>query len=435
MKNKIILLTLLIAFLITGCTQNKIKTPALPDSIELIAYKTRDTVNRSFHFCIPSYKADNHHNYLFPGIKGVPDTLRDVNIYFGCLDPTQAFYQAYKAGFIENEDFIQNFRGEINDTIHCAPGYAKIFIAIATGISKKGTKYCLVDANNNYDFSDEKVYTTDEKISTDQPHKVIFERVFDNKIKTDSTWIAFYEDRVYDILDLQSCERTFASFTFDSVQYDLTIRPSRGLSVKYEKAVIFRLEDKLHKEVQVFGENQYARLNDSYYQVSCSDDGRTVNMQKDTAAWKKGSTQLNMPALPFNAITLKGDSVRFPSDFKGKYVLLDFWSTGCPHCVQDIREHYISIYKKYGGEKFEIVGIADNTPSETESFVKKNMIPWTMIPAKKSLIQDIYRIEGYPFLYLINPDGVIVSKGADLRKEKINTVLEKYLGTDSQKAD
>jgi hypothetical protein len=53
----------------------------------------------------------------------------------------------------------------------------------------------------------------------------------------------------------------------------------------------------------------------------------------ESIALKKGSTQVNMPAIPFTGVTINGDTVNFPEDFKGKYDLLDFWSTGCPHCI------------------------------------------------------------------------------------------------------
>jgi hypothetical protein len=65
-----------------------------------------------------------------------------------------------------------------------------------------------------------------------------------------------------------------------------------------------------------------------YYLVNSSTDGRTMTFVSDTNALKKGSTQINMPGIPFTAVTIKGDTVNFPEDFTGKYVLPDFWSAG-----------------------------------------------------------------------------------------------------------
>jgi peroxiredoxin len=188
------------------------------------------------------------------------------------------------------------------------------------------------------------------------------------------------------------------------------------------------ISDTNHEEKQIFEDNQYAHLGDLYYQVSCSVNGKTISFTLDTNALIKGSTQLNMPAIPFEAVSMKGDTVRFPDDYKGKYVLLDFWSTGCPHCIDDIRNCYKILYKKYGGDKFEIIGVADDPKSRVEKFVSQNMISWTMIPAPKSQIQKSYRTKVYPALFLIDPDGIIIAKGQELVKENINSVFEKYLG-------
>jgi len=432
MKNLNYLIISLIVLILMDCSLPEIQIPKFPCVIELSAIKVKDIVDSSFHFAIMRYKEENSLVNIYPKIQGIPDSLNNIHKYYVPIDNMQAYFQAYKVGLIKKDDFIRQFNKQINDTIFCSSGYVKTYAVIVTGISKQGKKYYLFDSNNNYDLSDEPLYPLKEKTFTYQPHKILFERVMNNKIQTDSTWIAFYEESKYDLMWMQFCEHTKTSFTLDSVQYELITFPSLGTSVKYGTEVAFKVMENSKDIKQVFGYNQYAHLGNLYYQVSCSNDGRTVRLQMDTAAWKKGSTQLNMPALPFKTLTLKGDTVRFPSDFKVKYVLLDFWSTSCFHCIKDIKNSYLDIYKKYGGGKFEIVGVADNSKNETERFVSQNRITWTMIPAKKSDIQKLYRIEGYPVLYLLNPDGVIISKGQELSQDKIISVLEKYLKPDSQ---
>jgi len=267
-----------------------------------------------------------------------------------------------------------------------------------------------------------------EKADGNQPHKVLFERFINGKIQLDSTWIAFYGIKKTDALWIKFCEQTMTSFIFNSIHYNLIAYPSITEGAKYGKEVIFEITDSLGDKKQVFEYNQYAHLNNLYYHVSCSADGRTISFKLDPDALEKGSTQVNMPAIPFKAVTLKGDTVMFPKDYNGKYILLDFWSTSCPHCIEDIRNCYKNLYKQYGGDKFEIVGVADDSKSKVERFVSQNMIAWTMIPAPKSFIQKLYMIDSYPALYLINPDGVIISKGKELRKEKINAVFEICFG-------
>jgi len=230
------------------------------------------------------------------------------------------------------------------------------------------------------------------------------------------------------ILMMRFCEQTLATFTFDTLQYKLLVYPENGIGVNYTDEVSFELSDTVQNTKQVFGNDQYAKLKNLYYKVTCNADGRTIYLKLDTNALVKGSTQVNMPAIPFKTVTLKGDSIVFPKTYKGKYVLLDFWSTSCPHCIDDICNTYRNLYNKYAGDKFEIVGIADDPKIKVEKFVSQNMIKWTMIPAPKSSIQEQYKIDSYPALYLIDPNGLIIAKGKELSKEKIYEVFEKYLG-------
>lgn len=427
MKNLNFLIVSLLIFILIGCSHTKTNPPELPKSFEVSAAKIINIPDSSFRLIIGPL-GDGPRAAIYPKLKGIPDSLHNIKKFVFPLDDVQAVFQAYKAGLIKKDIVLNSLRKNINDTILSSTEYVKTFVVIITGVSKKGQKYYLVDSNNNYDLSDESLFILTQRISPNQPHKVIFEKFFNGEIDLDSTWISFYGYKNADALWIKFCEQTFTSFTFDSVKYNMIAYPAYGIGVKYTDNVIFEISDSIHNETQVFENNQYAHLSDLYYQVSCSADGRVISFSLDTNALEKGSTQVNMPAIPFKTITLKGDTVMFPKDYKGKYVLLDFWSTSCPHCIDDIRNVYRDLYKEYAGNKFEIIGIADDPKNKVERFVSQNLIAWTMIPAPKSYIQELYKIDAYPALYLINPEGVIISKGQELRKEKIYTVFEKYLG-------
>ena len=429
MKSLNCLLNWLLLSIVIGCTQSKPNPPELPKSFEVSAIKMANNSDSSFHMIL-SPLGDNPRAAIYPKLEGIPDSLHNIKKYFYPLDDVQAIFQAYKAGLIEKDIIFNYLRKNLNDTILCTPDYVKTFVVIITGISKKGQKYYLFDSNNNYNLSDEPLFKMTQRIAPNQPHIVLFEKFINGKIESDSTWIAFYSYNKTDVLWMKFCEKTLTSFTFDSVRYNLIAYLEYGREIKYTDNVIFELSDSIHDKKQVFEYNQYAHLSDLYYLVSCSTDGRTISFNLDTNALEKGSTQINMPPIPFRTATLKGDTVSFPKDFKGKYVLLDFWSTSCPPCIEDIRNIYKDLYKKFGGEKFEIIGIADDPKNKVERFVTQNMITWTMIPAPKSYIQKLYRNSAYPALFLIDPDGIIISKGQDISHERINAVLEKLLETE-----
>ena len=69
-----------------------------------------------------------------------------------------------------------------------------------------------------------------------------------------------------------------------------------------------------------------------------------------------------LPAGDFHLSGLDGRQMRL-SDFRGKVVLLNFWTTWCPACLSEMPE-LIALQKRYG-ERIAIIGISlDNVPDE-----------------------------------------------------------------------
>jgi thiol-disulfide isomerase/thioredoxin len=97
------------------------------------------------------------------------------------------------------------------------------------------------------------------------------------------------------------------------------------------------------------------------------------------------------------------------SDFKGKYVVLEFWGTWCGYCVKDIptmKEYY----KKYNN-KVEFVSIAcRDSESRWKAAIEKYRMNWVNLLNEDEKLPTTYGIEGYPTKIIINPEGVIVGK-------------------------
>ena len=102
------------------------------------------------------------------------------------------------------------------------------------------------------------------------------------------------------------------------------------------------------------------------------------------------------------------------TDFKGKYVVLDFWGTWCSWCMREI-PRMKNYYDKYS-EKVEFIGIAckDQMSSWEKVLVEKDL-NWTNLFNENKELTKIYGIRGYPSKVIINPEGIIIDKflGAD----------------------
>ncbi len=117
------------------------------------------------------------------------------------------------------------------------------------------------------------------------------------------------------------------------------------------------------------------------------------------------------------------------SDFRGQYVLIDFWAAWSPPC-RESNARLKDIYQEYKPQGFEIYGVSlDPTKEQWLKAIDEDDITWTQVSDQRfwnSPVVNLYNIESIPFAILIDPEGKIVQK--DITPEELRDTLSRVLG-------
>lgn len=129
------------------------------------------------------------------------------------------------------------------------------------------------------------------------------------------------------------------------------------------------------------------------------------------------------PMLNFKQNDTEGKPVQF-SDFKGKYVLVDFWASWCGPCRAE-NPNVLKAYNQYKDKNFTVVGVSlDDKGENWKKAIKDDKMPWTQVSDLKGWKNEVstyYGIMGIPSTLLIDPQGNIIAK--DLRGVALNKKL------------
>ena len=142
----------------------------------------------------------------------------------------------------------------------------------------------------------------------------------------------------------------------------------------------------------------------------------------------------------FNAVDIKGNKISL-ANYKGKYVLLDFWASWCVPCRKG-NPHLKELYSKYKDKGFEVIGVSDDdrNPEAWKTAVSKDDLPWQHVlrglkivngtPDRSEDINEGFNISTLPTQILIDRNGIIIARyGEDgeaheLLDEKLKSIFQ-----------
>ncbi|MBM4027834.1 MAG: tetratricopeptide repeat protein, partial [Planctomycetes bacterium] len=140
------------------------------------------------------------------------------------------------------------------------------------------------------------------------------------------------------------------------------------------------------------------------------------------------------PAPSFTLLDLEGRQVRL-SDLKGKVVLLDFWASWCPPCVEAI-PHLEALHQKHAAEGLVIIGL-NNEPNQAR--VREFAQGWMSYTVLAGADQPFaaYGIKAIPTLFYVDREGIVRYRIVGFNKggeQEIEARVRELLNSDVRSA-
>lgn len=174
--------------------------------------------------------------------------------------------------------------------------------------------------------------------------------------------------------------------------------------------------------------------------VNSSDENSDI--QKSKSLTVNATQNSNSKTVDFDFVDFNGKQRKL-SEFRGKYVLLDFWATWCRPCLADIPK-LKELYAKFKANDFEIIGMdsetigdeaeepdpefAIETQARAKQIVATRGVTWTQATSATAVpvAMKVFGVKSLPTKILIDKDGKIIATIGE--KDDLTGIIEKALG-------
>ncbi len=172
--------------------------------------------------------------------------------------------------------------------------------------------------------------------------------------------------------------------------------------------------------------------------------GQTAQTEQSQPAEEARNTP---PSVDFELVDQYGESHKL-SDYKGKVVFLNFWTTWCGYCEREM-PHIEELYQQYGENSGDVIflGVAnpksednpyaqDQEAEGIKDFLESGGYTFPTVFDTTNSVYEGYRIRSFPTTYMIDREGNIYGyiSGA-LTKDMMINIIEQTMASTGEPAE
>lgn len=395
-----------------------------------------------------------------PQMKNKP-VLDSAAEYFYVLNQPQFYFQNYVAGKYSKDFLIKklgHLKYSVADTVNLSRAPLICYISIIAGYNSDKQPVYMVDSNNNGDFADDKLVpllkqVMDEDMIVGSSQTVDITYLYKGQIKGGIKRVLAQLPYRAKGLDPSFVfpEFSYLRFAYKGEKYMIVTQPSNYdsfYSIVPDRPYFVGLGRS--KSIKT---GQFAKIGDDTFGLTAvADNGNEITLKgADISGFSSENTvstssakgkavntsQIVSRQIGFKAPEVIGLNMNPDSKLgaaislaklKGKYVFLDFWTTTCIPCIQEL-PNIRAVYDRYKNKNLEIIGVLEERGKGSAiRLLKMHNVNWPIIltNGRTTRVTGYEDINSWPTTFLIDPTGKLI--GIDLRGEALMNKLKTLIG-------